>query len=451
MVTTIPQSSAPSIVTSNSSQSAQQMLMQAMLQQLPQQQQQTIAAALQLQARRLANQVYLRDTIRKLAPALTNGALTQAYALNTPMTFNIVNNTALNAYMEGVVIRASIQYTLAAGTSATYAPTAAGAMGLIDSVIVNYNKTQAKFYPAVIKELALMGAFKEWSFPYNTLLSGFNVDSGLSGYLNSGLGTTVGANTTTFEIFIPFNMAGQYDARGLLPMMAGDTGIQIVINTPLSILGTDSRENAIYSSGGTGAAISAIGGTIQVYAVYRDGDTYMGSDKLPFDISALEGTFQMQADQPLTPLVAGQVQRTKLNVMGQHYYVVLLVIDAVQSNQYATDGNIVYLEFSKDGVGGNTFQRWGNQTNLSYNDYLFQNRMEFGQDVDPGVIPWIKAPLHGSSGFRQTDGRMYLDNTKVGWPDARYGVQVNAVGSLGAGPRIEPYVFYINPVGLVAV
>jgi hypothetical protein len=450
MVAMVPQSSAPSIVTSNSSQSAQQMLMQAMLQQLPQQQQQTIAAAMQLQARRLANQQYMRETIRKLAPALTNGALTQSYALNTPMTFNIVNNTALNAYMEGFIIRASITYTLAAGTSATYAATAAGAMGLIDSIIINYNKTQDKIYPAVMKELALAGAFNEWTFPYSSLPSGFNADPTLSSYLSTGIGTAVGTNTTTFEIFVPFNLINSYDARGLLPMMAGDTGIQVVVNTPLAILGPDPRENAIYSTGGTGAAISAVGGTIQVYAVYRDGDTYEGSNKLPFDISALEGTFQMQADTPLTPLVAGQVQRTKLNIMGQHYYVVLLVIDGNQSNAYCADNNIVYLEFSKDGVGGNTFQRFGNQTNTLYNDYLFLNRMQFNQDVDPGVIPWITAPLYQSTGFRTTDGKMYLDNTKTGWPDSRYGVQVNSVGTV-CGPRIEPYVFYINPIGLVAV
>lgn len=445
-----PMSSSPAVVTSNSGNNAQQQLMQAMLQQLPQQQQQQIAAALALQARRMANAQYMRDSMRKLGPALTNGALTQAYTLGTPLTFNL--NTALNGYVEGIVLRVTVNYTLAAGTSAVYGATAGGKLALVDNAVVVYNKTQAKFRPQVLRELAYMGIFDEWSLPYGTLPTGLNSDGGLTTYLDSGLGVAVGANTCTWEIFVPFNMIGPLDPRGVLPLMAGDTGIQVVVNTPLAIFGSDSISNAIYAVSGTGHAVSAVSGTVQVYAVYRDGDVGSQTDKLPFDITALEGTFQMQIDQTLSPLIAGQVQRTKLNIMGYHYIVVLLVVDAVQSNVYATDNNIVYLESAKDGIGGNVFWKYGLQTNTTYNDFLFTNRLQFNQDLSPGVIPMFSAPVYQGAGFREnSNGKNFLDNTRGAWADWRYGLQVTSVGALGNGPRIEPHVFYVNPVGLVAV
>jgi hypothetical protein len=444
MVSTVPQSSAPGIVTSNSNNNAQAMLMAAMLAQLPQNQQAPIQAALALQAQKMNNVQYMRETIRKLGPALTNGAATQAYELATPITFNL--DTALNAYVEGIIVRLTVNYTLAAGTSAVYGATAGGAMALIDTVNVVYNKTQIKVYPQMLRELATIGALDQYSIPFNV-----GNDSGLNNYVYSGMPVSVGANSCTLEFFLPFNLIHPDDARGLLPLMAGDTGIQVIVNTPIALLGTDPQQNALYVVSGTGGAVSGVSGTLSIEAVYRDGDTYSQTDKLPFNINVLDGTFQMQIDQVLQPLIAGAVQRTKLNVMGYHYYVMLMVIDAISPAAYAADNNIVYIESDKDGIGGNTFWRYGLQTNMSYDEWLLLNRFQFKNDPSTGIVPMIAAPVTGSIDPHLRQGKSYLDNTKAGWADWRYGVEVQNVGTNGAGPRIIPCVFYINPTGLVPV
>ena len=453
VVTSSVPSSAPGIVTSNSNSNAQAMLMQAMLANLPANQQAPIAAAMALQAQKQANLQYMRDCTRKLGPTLTNGIATQAYQLNTPMTFNL--DTALNGYVEGIIIRYVVNYTLAAGTSAVYAPTAAGKLGFLDTINVQYNKAQVKTYLWALAELAHMGAMDELTLPPDVLY-GLS-DPTLSAWLDPTFSTAVGANTVTVEVFVPFNLISPLDARGVLPLMAGDTGIQVVINTPLALLpagdsGGDAQQNAIYPVSGTGHAISAVTGTVSVEAVYRDGDVYYQTSKLPFNIGVLEGTLQMQVDQVLTPLVANTVQRTKLNVMGYHYYVLLFVIDAISPANYSTTNNIAYIESGKDGIGGNTFWKYGLQTNLSVNEFFALKRIQNRRDISPGVIPMIDAPLQGGPNKPYSrDGHNYLDNTRTGWADWRYGVEVATVGALGAGPRIIPCIFYVNPSGLVPV
>jgi len=443
----MPVSSSPNIVTSNSNNDTQAMLMQAMMANLKPEQQAPIQAALAAQARKAANRRYMTDTIRKLGPALTNGSITQPYTLSTPLTFNL--STSLNGYCEGIILRWNVNYNLAVGTAAVYAPTAAGKLGFIDTVEVRYNKSQIKVRPQVFRQLALLGGLDEYMVPEGVLVG--QQDTYLQSWLNTALPITTGANNVQQEMYIPFNLISPDDPRGVLPLMAGDTGIQVIVNTPVSLLGPDAILNSIYVVSGTGGAMTAISGTVTVEAVFRDGDAYYTTNKIPFDITSVEGTFQMQIDQVLTPLVAGTAQRTKLNIMGQHYYVILLVNDAVQSNTYSTDANIQYLESAKDGIGGNTFWKYGNQTNLDYREWLFLNRLGGTQDLDPGVVSMINAPTYGTSGYeRARTGKGYLDNTRTGWADWRWAVQVGTVGAQGT-PRIEPHVFYVNPTGLVPV
>ena len=446
--------SAPNQVTSSAD--IQSQLYMAMMANLKPEQQAQLQAAMEIQARKLANRMYMTRTIRKLGPALTNGSPTQAYVINTPLTFNL--STSLNGYCEGIIIRVVLNYTLAAGTGATYALTAAGKLGILDTIEIRYNKSQVKLRAFDLRQLSLLGGLDEYVIPNQVLVG--QQDSTIQGYLNPTMPVATGAQTTSLEFFIPFNLVNPKDARGLLPLMAGDTGIQVIINTPVSLLPTatvnvaDPLLNSFVWTAGTGPGISAITGTIAVDAVFRDGDTYSTTTKLPFDISLLEGTFQAQLDQILAPLVANTIQRTKINIMGHHYYVLLKVIDAVQATQCATQGNITYIEAAKDGVGGNVFWKYGTQTNLSVYDYQFLNRLGKSQDLDPGIFAFVQEPTDsvGSpmSALRESfDG--YLDNTRTGWADWRYGVQCAAVGTMGAGPRIEPTVFYVNPTGLVPV
>lgn len=446
--------SAPAVVTANSD--IQTQLYQAMMANLPKDQQASMQAALAMQAQKMANSMYMGRTIRKLAPALTNGVPTQVYNVNTPFTFNL--STALNGYCEGIIVRVVLNYTLATGTSAVYALTAAGKLGIIDTIEVRYNKSQLKIRPVDLRQLSLAGALDEWVIPNQVLVG--QQDATVQAYLNPSMPVSAGAQTTNLEFFLPFNLINPKDARGLLPLMAGDTGLQVIINTPVALLAPgdtansgDSLLNAIYPVSGTGHAISAVGGTIQVDAVFRDGDTFRGTAKMPFNISLLEGTFQAQIDQVLSPLVANTIQLTKLNIMGYHYYVLLKVIDAIQPSSFATQANIAVVMASKDAAGANVFFKYGTQTNLSVYDYQFLSRLGKSQDLDPGCFLLVEAPTdsEGTAFSLLRNGDNYLDNTRSGWADWRYGVNVTSVGTLGSGPRIEPTVFYVNPTGLVPV
>src|SRR5260370_37136365 len=140
-----PPSGSPGIVTMGSDNYTQMQLMQAMLASLPQDKQAPLAAAMALAARKAANKKYLRETCRKVGPALTNGQATQVYTLNAPITFNL--STSLNRYCEGIIVRVVFNYTLA-GTG-VFAPTAAGKLGIIDTVEVRNNKSQIKVRPQV--------------------------------------------------------------------------------------------------------------------------------------------------------------------------------------------------------------------------------------------------------------------------------------------------------------
>lgn len=448
----MPQTTSPAIVTS-SNQDSQTIILQSLLASMKPDQAASLQAALAVQARKAANKYYLEVTQRKLAPSLTNGVTQQAYMLNTPLTFNLT--TALNGFCEGILIRYTVNYTLGAGTSAVYGLTPAGALGLLDTVEVRYNKSQHKLRLQMLRELALLGALEDYVIPESVFGGGQSIPF-IQNYLNSGMSTTVGAQTVSLELFVPFNLLGYNDPRGILPIIVGDTGIQVICNTPQAIFGSDPVLNALYAVSGTGHAVTAVSGTVTVSAVYRDGDTFMSPAKVPFDMSAVDGTFQMQIDTQLLPLVANSYQRQKLTIMGQHVYVLLLVVDGLQSSAYSTLQNIQYIERGKDGVGGNTFDKYGLQTNLDIRDWLYLNRLDAKQDIDQGVIPIFAGPTLRQGDPHLKSNRQILDNSRAGWPDWRYCVNVAAVGTgtlngLPCAPRIEPHVFYINPTGLIPV
>ena len=458
-------SQSPSPVNASSPDSLQAQMYLAMMQQMTPEARSSFQASIAFAQRRRANTMYMTNTVRKMSPCLTNGAPTQAYVQGTPLTFNV--STALNGYLEGFMFRVIVNYTLAAGASAVYQQSAAGRLGIIDTIEVRYNKSQAKFRPFSIRQLSLLGALPQWVIQAgnteNEVLIG-QQDAALEAYLNTAMSVAAGANTVTLEFFVPLNLVHPSDARGLLPTMAGDTGIQLIVNTPQSLLaGVDQASNygdpvlnSIGPVSGTGHAISAVSGTVQVNAVYRDGDVLSQLAKMPFDISLLEGTFQMQIDQQLTPWVAGGFQRTKLNIMGKHMYVLLLCIDGNQITSLSADSNLSYIESGKDATGSNVFWRYGSQTNMSFYEYMNLLRLGRKQDLDPGCIAMVQAPTDavGQNLSMQwaPDVSNYLDNTRTGWADWRYCVTPNTVSSAnGATPRIEPQLFYINPTGLVPV
>ena len=424
------------------------------------QSQQAVQAQLAVLAKKAANKRYISECVRKITPALTNGQPTQAYVNGQPLTYNLpqVNN----GYARGIIVRTTLSYTLAAGTSAVYGLTAAGNLAIFDTIEVKYNRSQIKFRPLWLRQLALSGALEWISIP-SIGGSGYGGQQDDTAYVDAYLSPTmtvaVGANTYQQDIFIPFNLLSPFEDRGLLPCMPGETGIQVILNCSASLFGTDPVYNAIYLVSGTGGAISAVTGTCKVIEIYSDGEVYRQTQALNYDMSALDGTIQIQQDSPLTALVTGTAQHNTagLTIIGKHYYVGLLVVDFNQSNKYAASTNINYLDISKDGVGANTFQRWGQGSNLDIQDWYWMARQKHrNNDLDQGVFFFIEAPLTGQTSWGDgggLDGMQYLDNSTLGWPAWHYSVGLNTINGLGApnAARIEPLCVYVNPQGLPAV
>lgn len=446
---------APPVVTGN-----QSGLWQAVIPGLNNQQsQQAVQQQLAVMAKKQGNRRYMSESILKLAPALTNGLATQAFANSTPFTFNLPQPN--NAYARGIVIRTTLSYTLATGTAATYGLTAAGSLALYDTIEIVYNKSQIKFRPLWLRELALAGALFMPSQPSvgSTDGGGQNDTAYLGAYLSPAMPVATGAQTYQQDIFIPFNLLSALEPRGLLPTMPGETGVQVKLTSAASIFGPDPVFNSIYATGGTGNAISAVSGTIKVLMMYTDGEVYSQTSALGYDMGVLDGTIQIQQDSPLTTLVTGntQVNRGALTILGKHQYVGVLIVDGNQSNAYAANTNINYLSSDKDGVGANSFWKYGQATNLDIQDFFWQQRfLHRNRDLDPGVIFFIQGPLNGQSIYPTpgglNDGMQYLDNTTSGWPAWHYGIGLNTVNSLGTvTPRIEPLCVYVNPTGLPPV
>jgi hypothetical protein len=437
---------APSVQTGS-----QAGLWQALASGLPPQNQAAINAQLALMAKKAANRQYIRDCIIKQATALTNGVKTQPFALSTPLTFNLPQPN--NSYARGVIVHTELTYTIA---TTPMVLTAAGGLAIYDTIEVRYNKSQIKIRPYWLRQLAMIGAIPGWeNMPaLSDTGEGGLQNTTLQNYIGTAVPVAVGAQTMKSDIYIPFNILGADEDRGLLPSMPGETGVQVIVNTAVGFLGSDPIQNTM-TAGGTLSAGPT--GTVQVMMVYSDGECYYQPSALSYDMSVLDGTIQMQQDNPLTNLQAGSanINRGKLNILGRHQYVGLLVIDAVQSTSCATNANIVYLSSDKDDVGANSFWKYGVGTNMDVSEFFSRERTKHRQpavtDLDEGVIFMIEAPIENQTNNGSLDGGNYLDNTTAGWPAWHYGISLTTLGALGSGPRIEPFTVYVNPVGLAPV
>jgi hypothetical protein len=404
--------------------------------------------------KKLNNRRYMLQTKRKYAMALTNGATTQSYNAGQALTFNLP--TANNAFAEGIVVHLHLPLTFAAGTSAVYSVNACGILGVIDNIIIQYNKTQIRMRPQVLRHYSMLRGALMPVEPGWTPIGGQS-DATIIGWVGTGAnpGATINpaTNTYEFEFYLPFNAISPLDIRGLLPMMQGETAIQAIITCAPSLLGNDPILNTFSAKSGSGHAVTVGSATVAVEAVYRDGDVLGSPNRLGVDLTAADGTTQWQIDAPLTNIAAGAIYRQKLTIMGRHAYVILLAVDGQQATQYSTISNLQYLEFAKDSVGANVFEKWGIGSNLDVREYFGQVQRQLQQALDEGVIPLVYGPTANVPDPDALEGMQYLDNTPNGWTDARYGLQFSAVNALGGAgmARVEPHVIYVNPTGLIPV
>lgn len=393
------------------------------------------------------NRYYMRNTVRKRAVAVqsSGGAYTQNWSAGAALNFTIPS--AQNAFLEGFFVRHQLTVTPATGTAAAYALNAAAPLSLYDNITVNYNGVQHRFRPYILKTWQQMQKYLGYPVPYSPV-AGQTIAT-RTAYRNSGNPLTVGSgNNWTHEFYVPMNMLHPQDARGLLPIMGGETTAQVILTCAPQVLGADPVLNTIAITTGTGHAVT-VTGTVQVIAVYRDGTNYLSPTLLGVDLSGL-GTVQFQQDIALTGITAGNVYRQKLSIMDELRWVFLTLIDGNQSNKFATDGNIQVLEFAKDSTGANAFWRVGTGTNMSIQEFYLDQFMGIGQDTDEGIVPLVAGPITNEADVANLEGTSYLNSTVTGWTDARYGVQFGSVGGVaGITPRVEVHSIFVNSRGLV--
>lgn len=396
------------------------------------------------------NREYMRRTQRHLAiaPQASGGALTQPFVAGNLLSYII--QTSNNAFLEALRIRVALTVTPATGTGATYQLNAAAPLNVIDSIQVLYNNTQMNLRPVIRKTLRQLSGYLKTLEPVQPAGGNFEVDAFIDAYETSTFPITAGSgNTWNFEFRIPLNALHPQDARGMLPIMAPGTDVIVNINCCQSAMGVDPLISPISTTGGTGAAVT-ITGTIQCIEEFRDGKTLQGPVLQGLDILDM-GTVQYVKDQNLNNLVAGIVNRQKFAQVNHLYYVLSYVVDGQQSNKYCSISNIQVLELDMDAVGTNKFWAYGTGTNIDVREFWVDIQTDIGQDIDEGIIPWVRAPIMNTADSSNLDGVAFLNTTPTGWTDVHYGIQLGAVGSVaGINPRVETFIVMVNTAGLQA-
>jgi len=403
-------------------------------------------------ARAQANADYLmraEETIATCPP--TSGGISQPFVAGQTLIYNLP--TAEGGMIKELLISVSINVTLAAGTGATYAATAGGAIAGaaqgIDTIEVNYNGVQAKLRP-------MLAYMLEWLKGYGRspswIVNAGNSDATIGAALKA-MSLVAGTTTWLATFRVRLNALHPHDPAGILPSMGSVTPGFVKINCAQALMGNDPIYNTVYASGGTGNAVTVNQGTstfVKVEAIYTDGTHLGGPVPLLLDLAG-EPTCQYIMDQTLQPLAAGSIQRQKIATLQQHYYAISIVVDGQQAQSFSTVGNLIGFELDKDSVGQNKFAQFGAGTNISVYDYYERLRNTFGQDMPvEGIIPWVAAPAYGSVNADNRNGKRVLNMTPGGWTDVHHAYQLTAVGGLaGATPRVETYVVSLNPEALV--
>lgn len=392
--------------------------------------------------RRSANAAYLSNAceLRALCPP-AGGGITQAFASGSTLIYNLP--TVAGAYARELIFTMNLTVNCAAGTGATYGLTAGNIYSLINEIDIEYNGKQARVKPIALKWYNQL-RYRGGPTP-GQVMSGYTGVSGINTALSSTLTVASGNNTWNLVFRMPLNALHRLSPYGMLPIMGNATRGQVSILLNSAALGPDPMLNAVYSTGGSGNAVT-VTGTIKVECIYNDGSNFGSPNPMTLDING--PTCQYIIDTTLQNFTAGTVQRQHINSLLQHYYVLGNVIDGNQSNLFAAYSNIAILEFDKDSVGQNQFYQYG-ENNVSINDYWDMLRQTFGQDFDQGFIPWVVAESFNQENPDNRMGTMALNMTPGGWSDATLGYQVNTVNGLGTvTPRVEHYLISLNPQGL---
>jgi hypothetical protein len=279
------------------------------------------------------NRRYMMLSTRQKAVAMGPvGALSQTYSAGTVLTYNA--QPTINGYAEGAWIRCTLTGTLATGTSAVYAKNAGFPLTVFDRIQIMYNGVQHSFKPYILSSLVRMSGRGRSGIPLD-VIAGQTVSTNDT-YRDATQPISAGsANAWTFEFYVPFNLLGRNDARGVLPIMGGETQLQVVLTCAPSanVMGNDPVNNLLAVSSGTGHTI-AVAGTVAVYIQYRNGLSYQSHRTLDLELSGLKTT-QLVQDATLTGFSNATTYRQKVGLQGRMPIYLLTLIDGNQANKFA--------------------------------------------------------------------------------------------------------------------
>ena len=397
------------------------------------------SAAAMVMAQRAANSQYMQATVPKFVNTIpAGGGTTAPFVSGSNLIFTVppVNN----GYLEALEFTFNLTVTMGAGGSAI---NAAAPYNMIREIDIQYNGVQGRVVPYFANLWQRMRGWQR-STNYNVVGSSFYADAQISAALRSAtFPVAAGANSWIWTLRIPLNAIHDLDAAGLLPIMGEANPVQVIVTCNNAIVGVDPLVNVI----NTGAA--TVTGTVKCDAKYRDGTTLWSPAKSGINLAGLDTT-QWLIDAPIQNLIAGQISRGPVKTMLEHYYLVACVIDGQQSNAFATSNNFTAIELDTDGTGNGRLFAFGTGTNVAMSTWFEHVRNTFGQDMDPGIIPWVVAPSYNQGNPSNRMGTSALNMKADGWTTIYQGYNLVATGGVaGIAPRIETWLISSNPLGLL--
>lgn len=389
-----------------------------------------------------ANRTFMRRSIEKVAtcpPTAGGGVTTQAWVASTSLSFDFP--TANGGYAIALLINVSVNATL---TTGPFTANAAAPYNFLKEIDITYNGNQVRTHPYFLKILGLaMGYGRNQPFQ---VVAGQAVTNYQNNFGTFPVPVGTGTRTYQYRFWMPLNALARDNPAGVLPLQGVGNKAQIKLVCCDALFGTDPLLNPF---SGTGTVVANAGASTfcNVDVIYLDGTNLWSPTNLMLSLVD-EPTVQYYWDIQYSPLVTTNVMVQKIGVLLKHFMVVSLLIDGTSSAAFATTTNLTVLRFAQDMVGQNSFIKYGLDSNVSVFDFFLQRRMQYGQDLDEGVIVWVDAMTRGIVDPDNRHGEQALNMEADGWTSATHGYQTTTINTVGTFGRIETFLLSLNTKGL---
>lgn len=399
----------------------------------------------------LGNMNFMRNSLVNdvFCPVTGGNGPTQNYVAGNTLFFDLPTTAGFAHELEIIL---TLNYTLAAGTNATYNLTPAGKFAAFTRLELDYNGPQIVSHPYFCCGLVpdvLSGIQRLYE---NQPASGY-VDQTINAQLVGGTPPVApGAQTWTGRFQLKLNPLSRESPYGLLPLSGVGNRPQLKLTCPSSLLGTDPLNNMFCNGpSGSGQAISAVSGTVQVNCLFRDGKNLQGVSPYLLQNWQTMPTVQYYWESSLTPFNSGgTINRFTVATKFEHWYAVAIIIDGQQSNNFISSwNNVVSFGLSPDFTAQQYFEAWNVSNNISIFDYFQQRvRRMLIQDMPAqGIIPWVVAPLRGIQNPDNQNGAQFLNMYAEGFPASTHSYAVTTT-STTAVARCELFLVSKNRAGL---